>query len=101
MPMCASLGFEYPPASSFDLVRILNSDVLPTCGRPMIPVFMFVLLQERTAAQEEPSSVNGRVTNQERTKAAITAALVYCEYELCMGCAIRAEARRLRVQPGF
>src|SRR6266404_3641964 len=29
-------------ASSFVFVRILNSEVLPTCGKPMIPVFMTI-----------------------------------------------------------
>ncbi len=44
MPRCASRGLECPRAETSTLVRILNSDVLPTCGRPMIPVFMGLLL---------------------------------------------------------
>ena len=33
-------GGEWPRSSSLALVRILNNDVLPTCGRPMMPVFI-------------------------------------------------------------
>src|ERR1700753_1767650 len=39
-PMCASRGFEYPRSSSLALVRILNREVLPTWGRPIMPVFI-------------------------------------------------------------
>src|ERR1039458_475819 len=38
--MCASRGLEYACSERCALVRIPNSDVLPTCGRPMMPVFM-------------------------------------------------------------
>src|SRR5258706_13511348 len=39
MPTCASRECR-ACASSFAFVRIRNSEVLPTCGNPMIPVFM-------------------------------------------------------------
>src|SRR5277367_3484449 len=38
--MWASRGFEYACSERWTLVRIPNRDVLPTCGRPMMPVFM-------------------------------------------------------------
>src|SRR5258706_12592927 len=41
MPTCASRECM-ACASSFAFVRILNSDGLPTCGNPVIPVFMRV-----------------------------------------------------------
>src|ERR1700730_9307859 len=38
--MCASRGFEYACSERRTFVRMPNRDVLPTCGRPMMPVFM-------------------------------------------------------------
>src|SRR4029077_16933604 len=38
--MCASRGFEYACSERWTLVRIPNRDVLPTCGKPMMPVFI-------------------------------------------------------------
>src|SRR5258708_19021907 len=38
--MCASRGLEYACSERRTLVRMPNKDVLPTCGRPMMPVFM-------------------------------------------------------------
>src|SRR5258708_7277626 len=43
-PRCASRGLEYVRLEISALVRILNRDVLPTWGRPMIPVFMGIRL---------------------------------------------------------
>src|SRR6478672_9992915 len=51
IPRCASRGLEWPRLDTSTLVRILNSDVLPTCGRPMIPVFIVYVASLQTAKE--------------------------------------------------
>src|SRR6185437_12997613 len=60
-PTCASRGFD--DADSCALVRMRNRDDLPTCGRPMIPVFIkealsFWLLGTRQIMREQSAFAN-------------------------------------------